>query len=277
MGINRTHRCVCSRGRFRPLDNYRTILLGAVLGNWFYSFSPNPNPRVRLFCFPYGGGGASVFREWHECLPKDIEPMCAQLPGRESRFNESPISDLDEACGKLAQAMEPYLDKPFLFFGHSLGGLISYHLASLLMSQGRATPSHIIVAGRSAPDDKEQYYDRIAHLPDEQFLERLPEYGGTPESLLNNKELMSIYLPALRSDFQLSEFDPKSEQKLTCPISVFGGERDRMTRDNLQLWSHETSRTCTVTMFPGNHFFLTQNKAQVLAEVTKIARRVIPD
>ena len=47
------------------------------------------NPKIRLFCFPYGGGGASIYREWQKNLPDSIEVCPIQLPGREDRMNEN--------------------------------------------------------------------------------------------------------------------------------------------------------------------------------------------
>jgi medium-chain acyl-[acyl-carrier-protein] hydrolase len=240
------------------------------LNNWFHSFSPNPNAELRLFCFHYGGGGASTFRDWHEYLPEYVEPICVQFPGRELRYKEPLVSDLNLVCKQLNDAIKGYLNKPYLFFGHSVGALVSHHLAYRLKSEGQKTPEHIVISGRSAPSDDKKYYDKITHLPDEEFLEKLPEYGGTPESFLNNSELIKIYLPILRSDFLLSESEEKIIHKLDCPISVFGGFKDRVSSQKLQLWKNETTQECNVTMFPGNHFFINENKIQVINQLKKI-------
>jgi len=45
-------------------------------------------PRLRLIALPYAGAGPSVFRQWAETLPADVELCAVQLPGRETRFNE---------------------------------------------------------------------------------------------------------------------------------------------------------------------------------------------
>ncbi|MFJ6381187.1 thioesterase domain-containing protein [Kitasatospora sp. NPDC092039] len=47
-------------------------------------------------CFPYAGAGASVFRGWGAGLPEGVEAFAVQLPGREDRFIDQPIADLEE-------------------------------------------------------------------------------------------------------------------------------------------------------------------------------------
>src|SRR5512147_3046207 len=89
-------------------------------------------PRLRLFCFPYAGGGAAVFARWAELLPPEIELCRVQLPGRETRWREAPLTSLPHLTDTLAEEIHAYLDQPFAFFGHSLGALTSFELARQL-------------------------------------------------------------------------------------------------------------------------------------------------
>src|SRR6185295_11175567 len=89
----------------------------------------NPNARLRLFCFPYAGGGASAYRGWATALPSDLEVCPVQLPGRESRLREAPFTRPEPLIQTLADVLEPHLDLPFVLFGHSMGGMISFELS----------------------------------------------------------------------------------------------------------------------------------------------------
>jgi medium-chain acyl-[acyl-carrier-protein] hydrolase len=51
----------------------------------------------------------------------------------------------------IAPALIPHLDKPFAFFGHSVGGLVSFELTHLLKSESSLTPSHLFVSACRAP------------------------------------------------------------------------------------------------------------------------------
>ena len=89
-------------------------------------------PQIRLFCFPYGGSGASVYREWQKLLPDTIEVCPIQLPGRENRFDEAPVDNLKLLIEVLLKNLSSEFDLPFAFFGHSFGSLIAFELARAL-------------------------------------------------------------------------------------------------------------------------------------------------
>src|SRR2546423_7692121 len=99
---------------------------------WFQYWKPNPLARLRLFCFPYAGGHAALFRTWSKGLPSEIELCPVQLPGRERRMREKPYANLPELIDTLVGVLSPYLDKPYVLFGHSMGALISFELARAL-------------------------------------------------------------------------------------------------------------------------------------------------
>ncbi|MGO8777296.1 MAG: thioesterase II family protein [Terracidiphilus sp.] len=77
---------------------------------------------ARLFCFPYAGGGSAAFAGWRGRLP-GVCPVL--LPGRESRTAEAPFERMAPLVQALAAAIAPYLDRPFAFFGHSMGAAVA--------------------------------------------------------------------------------------------------------------------------------------------------------
>ena len=99
---------------------------------WIVRFMTNEQARLRLFCFPYAGGGGSAFRAWPDYLSPEIEVCAIQPPGRETRLHTPPITSMDSLLSDLGPAITPYLDRPFVFFGHSMGALISFELARWL-------------------------------------------------------------------------------------------------------------------------------------------------
>src|SRR5262245_64119475 len=90
---------------------------------WLLFPKPNPGASVRLFCFHYAGGSAQTFHTWPAELPPTLEIGMVQLPGRGQRIAEPKMTRLLPISRIVAQALEQYLDKPFAFFGHSLGAL----------------------------------------------------------------------------------------------------------------------------------------------------------
>jgi len=231
-----------------------------------------PRPRhaaaVRLFCFPYAGGGAAIYRAWPDGLPSTIEVCAVALPGRGGRLGEAPFRDLSALVETLSDALLPGLDRPFAFFGHSMGALVAFELARLLRRQHRPNPAHLFVSGRAAPQLR-RASSTIHHLPREGFLEGLRLLNGTPPEVLGNAELLDVALPALHADFTAcAEYVYAPDAPLACPISAFGGEEDpEVAEEDVGEWRDQTVRAFSMRIFSGDHFFLRSAEREVLAAV----------
>jgi medium-chain acyl-[acyl-carrier-protein] hydrolase len=163
--------------------------------------------------------------------------------------------------------LQPYLDLPFAFFGHSMGALISFEVARQLRRQG-TSPVHLFISGRRAPQIPDRH-PRMYMLPDSEFLEELRQLNGTSDVVLNNPELMQLLLPTLRSDFAMcGTYTYVNEPPFDCPISVFGGLEDTTeTRDQLEGWKTQTCSYFTLQMLPGDHFFLRTSQQILLDQI----------
>ena len=233
--------------------------------SWIAYRKPRPQARLRLFCFPYAGGGALIFRTWADGLPADVEVCPIQLPGRGTRLMEPLFTQLSPLIQALAQALLPLLDKPFAFFGHSLGALVSFALARQLRRQYGVQPVHLFVSAGRAPQLPHQGLP-VHTLPEEDFLAELRRLNGTPSAMLEHEELMQIALPVLWADFAVYEtYVYATELPLNCPISTFGGLRDRtVSQSDLEAWREQTSGSFSLQMFPGDHFFLNTTQPLLL-------------
>jgi len=172
---------------------------------------------------------------------------------------ERPFTQLSTLIEALAQGLAPLLDKPFAFFGHSLGALVSFELARQIRGQYGTHPVRLFVSGGRAPQIPHRAAP-IHTLPDKEFLLELRRLNGTPSELLNHEELMEIMVPLLRADFALYEtYQYSTDAPLSCPISAFGGLQDHRVNDHdLEAWRAQTSSAFALRMFPGDHFFLKQ-------------------
>lgn len=243
---------------------------------WIAVNRPQPAARLRLFCFPYSGAPAAVYYPWADLLPSSIELCALQYPGRGTRLVEPLAHALDDLVASAAQALRPYLDKPFAFFGHSLGALVSYELARALES-GAANgapaslqPLRLFVSGHAAPSIPDPY-PRIHHLPQAEFIQKIRELNGTPPEILEHPELMEILLPVLRADFEVCEtYTWQPGRRLSCPISACGGIADPYVgRQQLQDWSALTSGSFSLRLFPGDHFYLNTRRYELLQVIVR--------
>lgn len=96
----------------------------------------NPDATVRLFCLPYAGGSSAIFYRWSEYLSPAIEVCALQLPGREGRLTMQPYRSMRPLVEAVWNAILPFLDKPCVVFGHSLGALIAFELVRSLHDRG---------------------------------------------------------------------------------------------------------------------------------------------
>lgn len=242
---------------------------------WIACRKPNPAARLRLFCFPYAGTGASIYRTWSHGLPPDIEVCPVQMPGRGTRLTETPFTRLKPLVQALAQGLAPLLDRPFAFFGHSLGALVCFELARQLSRESDVRPVRLFVSGDRAPHVPSRHRP-IHALPEGEFLAELRHLNGTPGKLLENMELMQMMLPVLRADFAIYEsYVYASEPPLDCLISTFGGlQDDRVTRDDLEAWRDQTSGPFSLQMFPGDHFYLNSTQPLLLQALAQELRTI---
>lgn len=237
---------------------------------WLVLYGSSPRVRMRLLCFPYAGGAAHLFRQWPQRLPEDVGVCAVQPPGRGSRLREPPFTSLRELVAAAAPALRPFMDRPFAFYGHSMGALISYELARRLREEGRPGPSRLFVSGCRAPqltDARDITHD----LPDPEFVDELRRLGGTPAAVLDSAELLQIMLPLLRADFAATQTYKYSEgPPLGCPLTAIGGlEDEEVTRRHLVPWRELTTGAFSLYMLPGAHFFLHTSQAALLEIVAR--------
>jgi len=244
---------------------------------WLVRPKPNPDARLRLFCLPFAGGTAMVFRTWPDDLPLDIELCAVQLPGRETRLQEPPFSRMTDLVPVLDRALRPFLDRPFVLFGHSMGGLISFELIRHWRRKGDALPLHLFVSGRRSPDSPCRFPD-MHDLPRGELIKKIRDYGGTPEAVLEEEELMDLIIPIIRADFSILETYKYYEEKpLDLPITVYAGTEDiRTTPDELEAWRRHTTASVAVRNFSGDHFFLQSVRDVVLQALSEDLSRIMP-
>jgi surfactin synthase thioesterase subunit len=225
--------------------------------------------KIKLFCFPYAGGSASVFSSWEDRLDSNIIVHPVELAGRGRRIVEKPYQSVPEAALDVIRRIKHQLfDSPFAFFGHSMGGAISYELTRQLRKKRYPMPSHIFLSGRSVPHILRNDVPAYHTLPEGEFREKVLDLGGTPRELFDHPELLEILIPLLRADFRISrlfmeDFGPKENiEPLDCDITVLNGTEEDLLPEQINEWKLHTNQNCTFHMFEGDHFFINDEETQ---------------
>jgi len=242
-------------------------------------FATVAQPRWRLFCFPFAGGGAAGYRTWHRTLPDDVDVVAIQLPGRDAHRRERPLDRIADMVRAARPVVEADSDLPYALFGHSMGALVAYELTVALEREGQSPPSHLFLSSRRPPDEQPDA-PPIHALPDEEFLDLLQgRYGGVPEVVRREPDLLALLLPTLRADVAAIEtYAPLTDRSVACPVRVYGGEHDRHPRpEQLPGWQRFADREVGVRLFPGDHFYLSAHQAELTADLaTHVAAAVAP-
>src|SRR5271165_2003912 len=190
-----------------------------------------PHAGHRLFCFPHAGVGPSVFRGWADQLEADAEVCLIQLPGREGRLREMPFASIAALMPALIEDMLPLLDRPFAFYGHSLGATVAFECALNLRRTLRLQPMHLFVGASPAPR-LPWNHSPMRGLPEDQFMSEMEKrYGALPREVTSDAEMRALVLPILRADItMIEEYVYSQESPLDCGITVFGGLKDHMVK-----------------------------------------------
>jgi medium-chain acyl-[acyl-carrier-protein] hydrolase len=192
------------------------------------------------------------------------------MPGRENRIKDTLFTRLPPLVQAIAQSLYPHLDKPFAFFGHSLGAKLAFELTRLLRREQGPEPLHLFVSGHGAPHRPETGQP-IHALPDAEFIREVKRYEGMPQELLESVELMRYLTPILRADFSVNEsYVYTQEPPLGSSITAYGGLRDdKVSREDIEAWREQTDASFESLMFPGGHFFLQTESLFVLRELSR--------
>jgi len=253
-----------------------TVSPGRITSPWFTCARPDPNARLRLFCFPYAGGGASIYRGWENYLPPGVEIFAVQPPGRGGRFKEPALDRMDSLVAAVANAMQPFLDRPLALFGHSVGAFASFEMAHRLADTLGIHVKHLFVSGARAPQ-LPRNRKNIHDLSEDDFITELKTLNGTPPEVLENPELMRMFSATLRADFAIAEtYRGSNKRPLNCPMSVFGGLEDTLaSQEDLEAWKFHTTNSFDLWQLPGDHFFIHTSDSLILRILSRELSRLI--
>lgn len=233
--------------------------------------SGRSSPRARLYCLPHAGGTARVFRTWQQLLRTHIDVCALDYPGHGTRICQPLLDSIEHIAHAVAdEIMSRPQPAPYALLGHSMGSLAAFETCHILTARRAALPSLLIACGHRAPrlpSSSPSMHD----APHAEFVAHLKELGATPSELFSAPDLLELVLPGLRTDFRACEtFSPQDRAPLPIPIVVYGGLGDKDTnRERLHAWQEETAGACTVRMFPGGHFFVSDCANQVVAALER--------
>ncbi|MFC9486639.1 thioesterase II family protein [Streptomyces hydrogenans] len=230
---------------------------------WTVRRHRRPDAAASLYCFPHAGGLPGEYVRWSDNLP-GIQVWGVHLPGRTTRRAEPPYTRMNELVDALVSAVDFGRDRPFAFFGHSLGALVAFEVAKELRVRGREVPRRLFVSSCPAPPLPPAA--RLVHgLSDGELLDAIER--GTGESLAHLREdadLREHALASFRADYALlHRYSPRGTEPLDCPVTVLAGSEEPWSswRDG---WAAHTRAGTNLRVLPGGHFHFREGRDELL-------------
>ncbi|MDQ2771770.1 MAG: alpha/beta fold hydrolase [Bacteroidota bacterium] len=232
--------------------------------------------KIQLFSIPYAGGGRYSLAGLTPFLPAHFEHVALELPGRGQRVTEDLLTDLPLLVDDLLRQLTARRSgAPFLFYGHSMGGILGHELLRRLAQTGAEMPRHFLVSGCAAPC-RERYLKKRHRLSDGLLTQELMKLGGLPPEVLASEELMQFCLPIIRADIQALELHAyRPAAPYPVPLTVVAGMAEGLDEADLSEWGRETCAPVRQLRLPGNHFFINQ-QFRVLANLLQQAAVEVP-
>ncbi|BBG01407.1 MULTISPECIES: thioesterase II family protein [Pseudonocardia] len=227
--------------------------------------------RPALVCLHHAGGSAAAFRDWDAALP-GVEVHAVELPGHGVRAAEPAEQDLHRLLDRLDTELGPLLDsRPHVLFGHSMGGLLGYHLSSRRVLRGDRPASALLVAAYSAPHLARPAITGIDldSVDDLALARHLAGIGGIPAALLRRPEWLPALLGPARADLRVcAGHRYRPGPPLPVPVHAFAGRTDPLVPVSAMAgWAAHTDAGFELTVLPGGHFLVQDEQAGLLPAV----------
>jgi medium-chain acyl-[acyl-carrier-protein] hydrolase len=233
--------------------------------HWFVGLSGMGQRPLQLFGFPYSGGTGSCYAPWREQLVPEAGLVGIQLPGRADRLHEPLILTMHELLDSLLPQLRPRLNRPYVLYGHSNGALLAFAVLDRILREALPPPLGIVLSGKASPTCDSRR-ERWSLLPDDQIIHKVRSFGGTPEEVLCDPDLMCMVLPILRADFALGEsfqLTTSHHAVAAVPALILAGREDHVPVAEVFAWTDLFSRSAVTASFDGGHFFINHGNAVV--------------
>jgi surfactin synthase thioesterase subunit len=221
-----------------------------------------PEPTAagsRLYIFPHTGGSADFYVPFARSFTGGTKCVAVQYPGKRAGKDLSKYTAIPEMADRLCAMLKPEQAPAdnVAFFGHSMGALLAFEVA-LRFEQAGNPISALFVSASAAPG----LLRRIANLQgsDAHLLSMISTVTGANPEFLNDEQFAATILPTLRGLKAVTAYESPPEAKVSCPIHALMADNDELgTEELMRPWEQRTTASFDLTVFHGDHFYMTTN------------------
>lgn len=228
---------------------------------------------VVLYCIPFAGGDSRSYRNLQKYLDHNILIRSPELPGRNSRLEEAPLTDINQIANDLFQQLKKDTQgQSYALYGHSMGGLLVYLLTHLVIENKFSLPKHLFISATIAPSVPRPLPYKHT-LSKEDFMKYIQDFGGVPDDLLAYSEIFDFFEPILRADIKSVEcYQHQAKALFNLPLTILHGDQDKNAHEvDVLPWQNEASQPVAIHSFQGGHFFINKH----IADIGKLFSKVL--
>ncbi|CAF3164353.1 unnamed protein product [Rotaria socialis] len=237
---------------------------------WFEICQSRPTAKYQVFIFPSAGTPGQYYREWGKNFP-EFEFSLIIYPGRLTRMSENLLTTIKEYLMEMTTGLIPYINKPCIFIGHSVGTAINFALAKhMIDTNNRGNLIKLLIEmGRGPPHLKDPDLS-FAQMTDEEIVQDLKKMADPKtREVYDFPSFVQMLIPMLKADALVGD-DLLSTTPINVPIIVYGGEKEENVKEPfLNRWKELTTTNdlFRVRMFNGHHNFQSECQNEVLESV----------
>jgi surfactin synthase thioesterase subunit len=222
--------------------------------------------KPKLYIFPHAGGSTQYYVPFANAFSSDVKRIAVQYPGQRGTHDLASFTSIPDLADRVCQLLSPpdRSDGETAFFGHSMGGLLSFEVARRFEAAGSPIAA-LFVSACAAPG--RIGYDYIPES-DRGLLTAVSEMAGVNPEFLENEEFAAKILPTLRGLRAIANYDCPPDATVSCPIFAFLGDDDEVaTYEKVLPWSQRTTAEFSVRVFPGHHFYLNDHLPELVSDI----------
>lgn len=227
--------------------------------------------KILLICLPFAGGSAyELTNQLRTLYNSNIKCIGIDYPGHGKKITQPLLTNPEKLIEDLGIEIHNYISNyfPVYLLGYSMGSSLIPGILRFLKNNYQQQPEGIILCSVSSPKlkNKNKFFTSKTKI-----IKLMHDNGATPQAVLENKELMSIFIPIMQADLNLLS-NLKEEPRITVPAEIIFGKNDLDAINSINYWQKKINKL-TVCALNGNHFFLYKHQKAFINEVAKFIQR----
>ncbi|MEV0619362.1 alpha/beta fold hydrolase [Nonomuraea sp. NPDC050404] len=221
--------------------------------------APRPAATRQLVCLGFCGGGTGPYRAWTSVLDQGTDLALVCYPGREGRFAERFARTWDELVEDATEAVLSAADRPYLLFGHSMGGWMAFDVVTRIERRGGPLPYALVVSSCNAPNRGLTERDRFPSFADSDsaLLDWMKTIGLLPAYVRADPGLLEMAYELMRADIRVRDTYRYTPGATTgVPVQVLWGRDDQVIEPAVaEQWRQVCDGDFRCDSLPGGHFY----------------------